>query len=173
MSLQPDLEGSTVRLRPLIEADRPALTKAGSDPAIWAQHPDPKRYETDRFRQFFDDALTSGGALVVEERGTGEVIGTSRYHGLDVDVGCVEIGWTFLIRRHWGGPTNREVKDLMLRHAFEIVPRVIFRIGAGNLRSRRAVEKLGARLISEVKTPLGSGVIYELNAASFQGMRGD
>ena len=147
------------------------MTEAGSDPEVWAQHPDPKRYEPDRFRQFFDDALTSGGALVIEERETGEIIGTSRYHGLDEDAGCVEIGWTFLIRKHWGGPTNREVKDLMLRHAFEIVPRVIFRIGAGNLRSRRAVEKLGGRLTGEVKTPRGPGVVYELDAAAFERTR--
>lgn len=171
MSLQPDLEGSVVLLRPLVEADRLALTEAASDPAIWAQHPDPKRHEPDRFRQFFDDALTSGGALVISERETGEIIGTSRYHSLDKEAGCVEIGWTFLIRKHWGGPTNREVKDLMLRHAFGIVPRVVFRIGTGNLRSRRAVEKLGARLTEEVETARGPGVVYELDAAAFQELR--
>jgi RimJ/RimL family protein N-acetyltransferase len=57
----------------------------------------------------------------------------------------VEIGWTFLVRAHWGGTTNREVKRLMLEHALQSVDRVIFMVGVENYRSQRAVEKLGAR----------------------------
>jgi hypothetical protein len=41
------------------------------------------------------------------------------------------------------GAYNREMKQLMLRHAFRFVDRVIFVVGSGNLRSQRAVQKIG------------------------------
>ena len=47
--------------------------------------------------------------------------------------------------RHWGGNYNGEMKELMLRHAFTFVERVVFLIGRENYRSQRAVEKIGAR----------------------------
>jgi RimJ/RimL family protein N-acetyltransferase len=58
---------------------------------------------------------------------------------------CVEIGWTFLERAYWGRAYNAELKALMLEHAFRFVARALFRIGANNHRSQRAVEKLGAQ----------------------------
>ncbi len=64
-------------------------------------------------------------------------------------------GYTFLIARHWGGPTNSELKNLMLEHAFKAASTVWFHIGSGNLRSRRAVEKLGAQLSHELVIEAG------------------
>jgi len=55
----------------------------------------------------------------------------------------VEIGWTFLARSYWGGNYNREMKQLMLRHALGFVKRVVFLIGPQNVRSQKAIEKLG------------------------------
>jgi len=74
----------------------------------------------------------------------GEVIGTSRYHGYDPARGEVEIGWTFIGRAYWGGAYNGELKRLMLEHAFRFVETVIFVVAPENIRSQRAVEKLGA-----------------------------
>jgi hypothetical protein len=48
----------------------------------------------------------------------------------------VEIGWTFPVRSHWGGATNREVKRLMLDHAFTFVETVIFWVGEATGCSR-------------------------------------
>jgi RimJ/RimL family protein N-acetyltransferase len=106
------------------------------------------RYRFDLFREFFDDAVRSGGALAVETT-RGELIGSYRFHDFDQLMGDVEIGWTFLARSHWGGQTNREVKSLMLDHAFRSVERAVFRVGPENRRSQRAVEKLGATRIGE------------------------
>ena len=75
---------------------------------------------------------------------TREVIGTSRYHDYDPVRSEVEIGWTFLARRCWGGTYNGELKRLMLDHAFRFVETVLFVVAPGNIRSQRAVEKLGA-----------------------------
>jgi N-acetyltransferase len=141
---QPTLTGDLLELRPLREDDWDALYAVARDPLIWEQHPASDRWQEPVFRAFFRDALASGGALVAVDRATGEVIGSSRYHGFDGQQ--VEIGWTFLARSRWGGRWNGEMKRLMLEHAFAFVPRVIFVIGANNRRSRRAVEKLGAAL---------------------------
>jgi len=125
--------------------DFEALYAAASDPAIWAQHPDTGRYRPDVFKRFFDGQLASGGALIIIDASSASVIGMSRFHGYDLEVSEVEIGWTFLATAYWGGSYNREIKRLMLEHAFGSVETVIFLVGRDNLRSRRAVEKLGAR----------------------------
>jgi RimJ/RimL family protein N-acetyltransferase len=59
----------------------------------------------------------------------------------------VEIGWTFLAREFWGGRYNGELKSLMLEHAFKFVERVVFVIGENNIRSRRAVERIGGQFL--------------------------
>jgi RimJ/RimL family protein N-acetyltransferase len=140
---QPQLVGRLVEVRPLEASDWDALSAAASDPLIWELHPDRDRHLPEVFRGFFDDQLASGGGLLVVERSTGEVIGTSRYYGYKPEDSEVEIGWTFLVRRCWGGVYNGELKSLMLGHAFQYVENVVLLVRATNLRSRRAVEKIG------------------------------
>jgi|ERR1044072_35840 RimJ/RimL family protein N-acetyltransferase len=141
--LQPTLKSEMLELRPLLPDDFEALYAVASDPLIWEQHPNSDRYKPDVFRKFFDEALQSGGALIAVDRKLDRVIGSSRFHGYDLDRSQIEIGWTFLARSHWGGAYNGEMKRLMLSHAFKFVDNVIFIIGANNLRSQRAVEKIG------------------------------
>lgn len=141
---QPTLRGKLLEVRPLTREDFDALYAAASDPLIWEQHPEPDRYRKEVFRRYFDEQLESGGAVAVVERETGEIAGMSRFHGYDEERSEVEIGWTFLARSHWGGTYNRELKDLMLAHAFRFVHAVVFLIGPDNIRSQRAVEKIGA-----------------------------
>jgi N-acetyltransferase len=141
--LQPFLRGDLVELRPLQPEDFPELYAVASDPLIWEQHPASDRYKEDVFRGFFCDALGSGGALIAIDRADGQVIGSSRYHDYDEANSEIEIGWTFLARSHWGGVYNREMKALMLGHAFTFVKSVVFLVGPGNLRSQRAMEKIG------------------------------
>ena len=140
------LKGRLVELRPLRAGDAEALYAVASDPLLWEQHPVTNRHEPEEFAGFFDEQLGSGGALVVSDAVTGEVIGMSRFHGHDEARGEVEIGWTFLARQYWGGIYNRELKRLMLEHAFRFVRSVVFLVHPGNTRSRRAVEKIGAVL---------------------------
>jgi N-acetyltransferase len=161
---QPVLEGESIRVRPLRPDDFTALYAVASDPLVWEQHPVPDRHRIEQFREFFDDAVRSGGAFAVETI-RGELIGSSRFDGFDQPMGDVgfdrlpddvEIGWTFLARSHWGGHTNRELKSLMLGHAFQYVERVVFRVGPENRRSQRAVEKLGATRIGECANGAGN-----------------
>ncbi len=143
---QPHLVGAVLEVRPLRESDYDGLYAAASDPLIWEQHP-ADRYREDVFREYFAEHLASGGAVVVIDRESERIVGTSRYHGYDAERSEVEIGWTFLARSHWGGAYNAELKALMLAHAFRYVESVVFLVHPDNLRSQRAVEKIGGTRI--------------------------
>ena len=144
--LQPHLVGDLIEVRPLQPEDWESLFAVASDPLIWEQHPDQDRYQEEVFREFFREALESGGAVVVIDRTTQEIIGSSRYFGFDPAKREIEIGWTFLARSYWGGKYNGELKRLMLDHAFRFVESVLFLIGPANTRSRKAVERIGGVL---------------------------
>lgn len=141
--LQPTLEGSLVRLRPLRPDDWEQLLAVASDPLIWEQHPQRERYKAEVFRDFFDTAIDSGGAFAVLDMQSAKMIGSTRYTAYDEENSEIEIGWTFLARQYWGGAYNREMKKLMLEHAFRFVDSVVFLVGPQNFRSQRAVEKIG------------------------------
>jgi N-acetyltransferase len=166
---QPTLEGDLVVLRPLQEVDFPALYAIASDPLVWEQHPSKDRTQEAVFRRVFEDTLASKGALAVIDRRDGLVIGTSRFDRYDSTRSQIEIGWTILARSHWGGSYNGEMKRLMLRHASQFVDFVVFRIHSLNLRSQRAVEKLGAiRDGSEVDAEgRGENFIFRLELSAF------
>lgn len=162
MDRQPVLVGDRLLLRPLLRGDWDALFAAASDPLIWEQHPAHDRWREDVFRAFFEDALANGGALAVIDKVDDAIVGSSRYQGYDAaGGGSVEVGWSFLARSHWGGACNREMKRLMLTHAFRFVERVIFMVGAGNLRSCRAMEKIGGQLTDYRETRTMAGVEAE------------
>src|ERR1044071_7596722 len=166
-ALQPYLNGQLLTLRPLRADDFDELFAVASDPLIWEQHPSFDRYKEDVFRQFFAEAMDSGGALVALDRKDGSVIGSSRYCFRDADEGEVEIGWSFLARSYWGGVYNREMKEMMLRHAFRYVDTVAFFIGPENWRSRKAVEKIGA-VFAESRDVRGrESVVYRMTRAQF------
>lgn len=165
--LQPTLTGKLIKLRPLQLEDYAALYLAASDPKIWEQHPNYDRYKEDVFKGYFDSAMESGGALVVLDALTNEVIGSSRYYGLDEKVSEIEIGWTFLTTKYWGGTYNRELKKLMMDHAFKYVDHVLFFVGPKNLRSRKAVEKIGAIYVDTRARFGGESVVYRLSKSNF------
>lgn len=160
MDRQPVLEGELIRVHPLDELHFDDLWAVASDPLIWEQHPSKDRAQVAGFQRWFDAAISSGGALVVTDRADGRVVGTSRFDGFDPMQREVEIGWTFLARSHWGGVYNAELKRLMLRHAFGSVDAVVFRVHALNLRSQRAVQKLGAAWVRAEADPFGRGENY-------------
>lgn len=155
--LQPELAGPRLALRPLKPEDLEALYEAASDPLIWEQHPFHDRWKRDVFEEFFAEALRSKGAFAVLDRASGRVAGSSRYYDLDLAKGEVAIGFTFLRRAYWGGSHNRELKTLMLDHAFRFVPRVIFHVDESNLRSRGAMAKIGGVLTGKMEKPRPGG----------------
>ncbi len=173
-ALQPTLIGPTLELRPTVPADWDALFAVAADPAIWALHPAHDRWQEPVFRRYFDDALASGGGLTIRERALkgptgGRVIGASRYREDAAEPGKCEIGWTFLARDHWGGAANREVKRLMIGHILQHYDAATFMIGEENIRSRRAMEKIGGRLTDRREKRVLGGVeqghvVYQIDA---------
>jgi N-acetyltransferase len=167
--LQPTLEGELLRLRPLRPEDFHDLYAVASDPLIWEQHPNKDRYEEAVFNEFFREALESGGALIAMDSKDGQVIGSSRFHGYDRDRSEIEIGWTFLARAYWGGMYNREMKKLMLRHAFRFVNSVLFLVGPQNVRSQRAMEKIGGvRVGSRLDSGARDSLVYQIVSATHE-----
>jgi RimJ/RimL family protein N-acetyltransferase len=170
---QPVLEGERLYLRPLQESDWDAIYAVASDRELWARHPSHNRWQAAVFREFFDDAIAQGGALAIVDKASGEVIGSSRFQAHDpADGGVVEIGWSFLARVYWGRGYNAEFKRLMLEHALENVARVVFRVGADNVISRKAMANIGGRLTGEtfVEERVGrpvEHVVYEITRESF------
>ena len=172
MDRQPVLEGELLLLRPLAAEDWEALLAVARDPKVWEQHPIPDRWQEDVFRGYFDDAMAQGGALVATLRTDHRIVGCSQYRPTPFDPDAIEIGWTFLACQYWGGTTNHAMKWLMLRHAFESLPRVLFRIGETNVRSRTAMERIGGRLTDLVENSEYQGrqvrhVVYEITRDNF------
>jgi RimJ/RimL family protein N-acetyltransferase len=85
--------------------------------------------------------------FTVRSASTGEIVGTTRFLGLQLDHLVAEIGWTWYSRAVWGSGVNAETKLLLLGHAFETVGlrRVEFKTDSRNDRSRGALTKLGAQ----------------------------
>ncbi|MFZ1919867.1 MAG: GNAT family N-acetyltransferase [Terriglobales bacterium] len=169
-NLPPILKGKLLDLRPMRQEDFDDLYAVASDPLIWEQHPARDRYRSEVFTKFFREGLDSSGALVAIDCKDGRMIGSSRFHGYDPAKSEIEIGWSFLARSHWGGAYNREMKRLMLEHAFQFVDHVVFLVGPQNFRSQRAMEKIGG--IRHGTRPDARGwdsLVYQITRDAFTG----
>lgn len=144
INFQPLLQNKLVIAEPLKETDFESLYSAASDPLIWEQHPNKNRYQRKEFENYFKGAIKSGGAFLVKDAQTNEIIGSSRYSDYDVETDTVSIGYTFFIRSRWGTGHNYALKQLMLDHIFRFVNNVTFYIGAVNKRSQVSIERFGA-----------------------------
>lgn len=147
MNLRPTLENELVRIRPLNNKDLESLYQVAKDPEIWKQHPC-KRYLRAEFKKFFAKSIESKGALAILEKKTNTIIGSSRFKNVDGFPNGVEIGWTFIGRKYWGGKYNMEIKKLMINHAFKYVDNIIFYVDKNNIRSQKAVKKINGQKIS-------------------------
>ena len=166
--LQPTLKGKLITLRPMRPDDHDELYAAARDPLIWDQHPDGTRHTREGFKKYFESGLASGGALVAIDNATGEMIGSSRYHDYSRANDVVEVGWTFLARKFWGGQYNGEMKYLMLTHAYKFVGKAHFKVGPENIRSQKAVEKIGAvRIGTGIDGAGRESVVFELTREAF------
>jgi RimJ/RimL family protein N-acetyltransferase len=162
------LKNETVKLVSLKEEDFEALYKVASDPLIWEQHPNKNRYKREVFQNFFEGAVKSKGAYLIYDNATGELIGCTRFYDHKAEETVVAIGYTFFARSHWGGKYNPAVKRLMIEYAFSHVDSVLFHVGAQNIRSQKAIERLGATKIAEQEIAYYGedcklNFIYEIN----------
>jgi RimJ/RimL family protein N-acetyltransferase len=148
---QPEtLENELIKLVPLQVDNFEKLYAVAADPAIWAQHPTRDRYKREVFQIFFDSAVAAKTAFLIVDKIANKLIGSSRYYDYKPADNSIAIGFTFLATDYWGGNYNKSLKKLMLDYAFQFVDSVMFHIGAANIRSQKAVEKIGGKKIKEM-----------------------
>jgi RimJ/RimL family protein N-acetyltransferase len=148
--LQPiHLQNELIKLIPIQEDDFEELYNVASDPLVWEQHPNKLRYQKEVFKNYFEGALLSKGAFFIRETATNEPIGSSRFYDYNDTNNSIKIGYTFLGRQFWGNGHNKALKKLMLDYAFQYVDIVFFEVGAQNIRSQKAMEKIGGIKIDE------------------------
>jgi RimJ/RimL family protein N-acetyltransferase len=145
------LTGRAIRLEPLAEAHVPDLADAGHDESIWRYMAYGNIETEEQMRAWVLDRLE------MQERGTdlpfavvslknGRAIGATRYLEIRPLDRAVEIGGTWYGTAYQRTAVNTECKFLLLRHAFETLGcvRVQLKTDLRNLRSQRAIERIGA-----------------------------
>ena len=148
-SLQPILENDAFKLLPLQENNFADLYAVASDPAIWAQHPNKERWQKPAFTTFFEGAMQSQGAFKIVDKATSATLGSTRFYEYNPQDNSIFIGYTFYGTQSWGKGINIAVKTLLLDYVFQFVETVRFHIGAGNVRSQVAIQRLGAIKVAE------------------------
>jgi len=133
----------------LQENDFEELYAVANDEQLWEQHPNKLRYQRAVFQNFFEGAMVSGGAFLIRDSKTNEIVGSSRFYDYNETENSILIGYTFIGRKFWGNNYNKSLKKLMLDYAFQHVNKVYFHIGAFNIRSQKAIEKIGAIKVDE------------------------
>jgi len=161
------LAGKLVELVPMVKDDYERLYVAASDPEIWEQHPDALRYTPLGFTKFFRKLLATEIPYLIIDQQTRQVIGASSFYEFDTASSTVVIGYTFLTKNYWGGLYNREVKSLLLTHAFQEVDRVYFHVGKNNTRSKRALEKIGATPEDVLNQAQAEKLVYSISKSTF------
>lgn len=144
------LEGVAVRLEPLAMSHAPALA-AVAEPDIF-EHFNVVLRSLQDVEAYIADALEAAGRgverpFVIIDKQTGTPVGSTRYLDIQRKHRTLEIGSTWLAKRVWRSRVNTECKYLLMRHAFEDlkVMRVQLKTDRRNVRSRAAIERIGAR----------------------------
>jgi N-acetyltransferase len=150
--IAPTLEGTLVRVEPLVAAHEAGLRQAAADPQIWRWLPLDASASEEQFERWFSEALAeiaagTEAAFVIVDRVSDAVVGSTRYCALSPEHRGLEIGWTWLAPGAWRTGVNVETKLLLLGYAFDALGcvRLELKTDARNERSRAAIEGIGAR----------------------------
>ena len=172
-SQTPKLDSENLLLRPMTPSDFEGLFACAGDKNVWAGHPSPNRYKKDQFKIWFSDAINSGNALTVVSKKTDKIIGSTRFYFEESNSDSVSIGYTFIAHKYWGSDVNSELKTTMLNYAFKYFSSVWFHVSPINVRSQKAVLKLGATFIENKRVSLLGGepidwYFYKIERKSWQ-----
>ncbi len=145
------LEGEHIILLPLEPGHRDALVSAASDGQLWrlwfTSVPSEQSIDAYRAKAFADKAAGTAWPFAVYHKGSGQIIGSTRFCNGDNHNQRVEIGYTWYAKRYQRTSVNTECKLLLLQYAFEELDAIAveFRTHWHNLASRNAIARLGAR----------------------------
>jgi RimJ/RimL family protein N-acetyltransferase len=146
------LHGTHVRLLPLATDHLSAMQDAVRDGELWKLWytfiPKPEDMQAEIERRLGLQATGSMLPFAIERASDGQLVGMSTYMNIDGRNRRLEIGSTWYAASVQRTPLNTECKLLMLSHAFEQLEcnAVEFRTHFINQQSRRAIERLGAKL---------------------------
>ena len=147
MNIKIKLENKNFIIKQLKNIDFNLLYNIGKNKKIWEQHPENDRWKKEKFNIFFNNGIKNEfGIYGIFDKSNNNIIGSTRFYSYNKIENSVKLGFTFLTPEHWGGKTNLQIKTLMLGYAFNYVENVYFDIGKNNIRSRKAIEKIGATL---------------------------
>lgn len=172
-SIQPVLENEQYQLIPLQQGDFESLYEVASDPEVWKQHPNKDRYLREVFSNFFKGAMESVGAFKITEKSSGEILGSTRFYDYNEEDNSIFIGYTFYGTKSWGKGINPQVKKIMLHYIFQFVDTVYFHVGKDNIRSRTAMERLGAENLGEQEIayfgePSRINILYQIKKEKYE-----
>ncbi len=94
--------------------------------------------------------------MVIDKKND-NIIGSTRFNPVPESENAIEIGWSYLAQTYWGGIYNKSQKFLLMDYAFQHVDNILFYINKHNTRSRKAVEKLGGRVIIQLDNRILDG----------------
>jgi RimJ/RimL family protein N-acetyltransferase len=143
------LQGNTVELHPLEAENFEKLLEAASNQEIWELTS--VNYSVPEIFYSNSNAALQGREngtvypFVIIDKSTKEIIGTTRFLDIMSSDKKLEIGVTWIKKEYWGSIVNLECKLLLLSYSFDVLNanRVQFRAKADNIRSRKAIEKIG------------------------------
>jgi len=145
------LHGELVDLIPLESSHLEELYEAANDKRIWEfqliDGTDKQKFMSEYADALYQREQGKHYPFVIVQKSTGKFIGSTRLFDLNATHRHLEIGWTWLHPDSWGTSINTECKLLLLTFSFETLKtiRVQLKTSDVNLRSRRAIEKIGAR----------------------------
>lgn len=148
-----NLEGSRASLVPLYAEYIDALYEFGKDESLWTHYTFREMKTYKRFKDFIIasiNAMDSGGneyTFCIIDKQTGNPVGTTSFLDIQPASKSLEIGRTWLAKHLHGTGFNIECKYLLLKHCFETLElvRVFFKTDSNNVRSQKAMEKIGAK----------------------------
>ncbi|MDT8910866.1 GNAT family protein [Amycolatopsis sp. PS_44_ISF1] len=181
-SQHPTLSGEHVRLEPLSPEHAQGLFEAAQDPGIWSWMSQRMPEDLAAAESMIETARAEPGRLAWAQIdvATGRVAGSTSYYQMVAKHRILSIGFTWLGPRWQRTPINTEAKFLLLRNAFEVLgaQRAAWETDSRNLRSQRALERLGALreglLRAHRVRPDGSSrdtVLYSMTDAEWPGAR--
>jgi len=145
------LVGRIVTLRPLQLSDVDGLIAAATPGELWNSWlttiPQPEHAQSYVEAALLEREAGSAHPFVIIDNASSHIVGTTRYGNIRRAHRCVEIGWTWLAEKAQRTGINTEAKYLLLQYAFEKLScvRVELKTDVLNERSRRAIERIGAK----------------------------
>lgn len=152
------LDGNKAALIPIDESHIDELWNTAKDEQLWEHYTFRKMESYERFRDFMMSSINQMPigkefTFTIIDKDKGKMIGSTRFLDISPETRSLEIGWTWIAQYLQGTGFNAECKYLLLKYCFEEMKaiRVFFKTDSNNIRSKKALEKIGAKFEGTVR----------------------